>query len=108
MHARIEDIAKYEGQAVTIKGWLVNRRSSGKIHFLQVRDGSGFIQAVMSKAAVGDDLFKQADHLSQETALAVHGTVRADTRARGGFEIDATGFEVVSPSVDFPITPKEH
>ena len=59
MHVYIEDIAKHEGQPVTIKGWLANRRSSGKIHFLQVRDGSGFIQAVMSKAAVGDETFKQ-------------------------------------------------
>src|SRR5580765_8980629 len=108
MHAYIEDIAKYEGQAVTLKGWLVNRRSSGKIHFLQVRDGSGFIQAVLSKAAVGDDVFRQADHLAQETAIVVHGVARADKRAPGGFEIDATGLEVVSPSVDFPITPKEH
>ena len=108
MHARIEDIAKYEGQAVTIKGWLVNRRSSGKIHFLQVRDGSGFIQAVMSKAAVGDEAFKVADHLSQESAIIVNGAVRADSRAPGGYEIDAAALEVVSPAVDFPITPKEH
>ena len=83
MHVYIEDIAKHEGQTVTIKGWLANRRSSGKIHFLQVRDGSGFIQAVMSKAAVGDDAFAQADHSSQESAIIVHGTVRADTRAPG-------------------------
>ena len=73
--AYIQDIAKHEGQQVTIDGWLYNRRSSGKIHFLQVRDGSGFIQAVMSKAAVGDELFKQADHLTQETALSVTGVV---------------------------------
>ncbi len=64
MHVYIEDIAKHEGQPVTIKGWLAGRRSSGKIHFLQVRDGSGFIQAVMSKAAVGDETFSRADHLS--------------------------------------------
>jgi asparaginyl-tRNA synthetase len=107
-HARIEDIAKHEGQPVTIKGWLVNRRSSGKIHFLQVRDGSGFIQAVLSKAAVGEETFKTADHLSQESAIVVNGTVRADSRAPGGFEIDAAGLEVVGSSVDFPITPKEH
>src|SRR6185295_9765115 len=106
MHVYIEDIAKHEGQSVTLKGWLVNRRSSGKIHFLQVRDGSGFIQAVVSKAAVGDDVFKAADHLSQETAIVVEGVVRADKRAPGGFEIDATGVQAVSPSVDFPITPK--
>jgi asparaginyl-tRNA synthetase len=106
--ARIQDIAKHEGQPVTIHGWLHNRRSSGKIHFLQVRDGSGFIQAVMSKAAVGDEVFKSADHLSQETSLSVSGTVRADARAPGGFEIDVTGIEVHGPSSDYPITPKEH
>ncbi len=104
----IEDIAKHEGEQVTLKGWLVNRRSSGKIHFLQVRDGSGFIQAVMSKAAVGVDLFGRADHLSQESAIVVSGTVRADARAPGGFEIDVTGLEVVSEAHEFPITPKEH
>jgi asparaginyl-tRNA synthetase len=108
MHTYIEDIAKHEGQPVTIKGWLANRRSSGKIHFLQVRDGSGFIQAVMSKAAVGDELFQRADHLSQESAIIVHGTARADTRAPGGHEIDVSGLEIVSEAHDFPITPKEH
>src|SRR5262245_64456897 len=104
----IENIAKHEGQSVTIKGWLANRRSSGKIHFLQVRDGSGFIQAVMSKAAVGDEAFTRADHLAQESAIAVHGTARADKRAPGGYEIDVTGLDVVSDAHDFPITPKEH
>jgi asparaginyl-tRNA synthetase len=108
LHTYIEDIATHEGQPVTIRGWLANRRSSGKIHFLQVRDGSGFIQAVLSKAAVGDDVFRTADHLSQESAIVVHGTVRADTRAPGGYEIDATALEVVSAAHDYPITPKEH
>ena len=107
-HVRIQDVARHEGEQVTINGWLHNRRSSGKIHFLQLRDGSGFIQAVMSKAAVGEDAFKQADHLSQETSLSVTGTVRADSRAPGGFEIDASGLEVHAGSVDYPITPKEH
>ena len=104
----IQDIAKHEGQPVTIRGWLHNRRSSGKIHFLQVRDGSGFIQAVMSKAAVGEELFKAADHLSQETSLDVTGTVRADQRAPGGYELDVTGLKVNHEAHDFPITPKEH
>jgi asparaginyl-tRNA synthetase len=108
MAVYIEDIARHEGAAVTIRGWLANRRSSGRIHFLQVRDGSGFIQAVMSKAAVGDDAFASAGHLSQESAIVVHGTVRADARAPGGYELDATGLEVVSAAHDFPITPKEH
>src|ERR1700680_1006095 len=100
MHVYIEDIAKHEGQPVTLKGWLSNRRSSGKIHFLQVRDGSGFIQAVMSKAAVGDAPFQQAGHLSQESAIIVSGQVRADARAPGGFEIDVTALDVVSEAHD--------
>jgi asparaginyl-tRNA synthetase len=107
-HVYIEDIGTHEGEEVTIKGWLHHRRSSGKIHFLTVRDGSGFIQAVMSKAAVGDDLFKAADHLSQETSIIVTGTARADTRAPSGYEIDVKGVEVVGASHDYPITPKEH
>jgi asparaginyl-tRNA synthetase len=108
MHVYIEDIGKHEGEEVTIKGWLHNRRSSGKIHFLILRDGSGFIQGVMSKAAVGDELFKAADHLSQETSLIVTGTARADKRAPSGYEIDVKNLEVVAPAHDYPITPKEH
>ncbi|HEU4938211.1 MAG TPA: asparagine--tRNA ligase [Vicinamibacterales bacterium] len=108
MTAYIQDIAKHAGQPVTLKGWLHNRRSSGKIHFLTVRDGTGFIQCVMSKQAVGDDAFKQADHLAQETSLIVEGTPRADSRAPGGFEIDVTGLQIVSESQNFPISPKEH
>ena len=107
-HVYIEDIGRHTGEDVTIKGWLHNRRSSGKIHFLTLRDGSGFIQAVMSKAAVGDDVFKAADHLSQETSLIVTGTARADARAKGGYEIDVKSVEVIGPSHDYPITPKEH
>ncbi len=108
MHVYIEDIARSEGQPVTLKGWLHNRRSSGKIHFLTVRDGTGFIQVVMTKQAVGDEAFARADHLGQESSLRVHGTVRRDARAPGGFEIDATGYEVVGESHDYPVTPKEH
>ena len=108
MHVYIEDIGRHEGEEVTIKGWLHNRRSSGKIHFLTVRDGSGFIQAVMSKAAVGEELFKAADHLSQETSIIVTGAARADKRAPSGYEIDVKGVQVVGASHDYPITPKEH
>jgi len=108
MHVYIEDIGKHEGEEVTLKGWLHNRRSSGKIHFLIVRDGTGFIQAVMSKAAVGDEMFKAADHLSQETSLTVTGTARADARAPSGYEIDVRRIEIVGQSHDYPITPKEH
>ena len=108
MTVYIEDIARHEGQSVTLKGWLHNRRSSGKIHFLTLRDGSGFIQCVMTRQAVGDEVFRQADHLAQESAIAVTGTVRADARAPGGYEVDVTALEVISESKDYPITPKEH
>ena len=108
MIAYIEDVARHEGQAVTLRGWLHNRRSSGKIHFLTLRDGSGFIQCVMSKQAVGEEMFKRADHLAQESAIVVDGTVRADARAPGGYEVDVTRLEVVSEAQNYPITPKEH
>jgi asparaginyl-tRNA synthetase len=108
MSIRIADIAAYAGQQITIQGWLHNRRSSGKIHFLIVRDGTGFVQTVMSKAAVGDEAFTEADHLSQETSLSVTGTVRADSRAKGGYELDVAQVEVHGAAHDYPITPKEH
>jgi asparaginyl-tRNA synthetase len=108
MQTYIQHIARHDGQVVTLKGWLHNRRSSGKIHFLIVRDGTGVIQAVMSKAAVGEETFRKADHLGQESAIVLSGTVRADARAPGGFEIDVQEFEVVHAAVEYPITPKEH
>jgi asparaginyl-tRNA synthetase len=108
MTVYIQDIAQHAGQSVTLKGWLHNRRSSGKIHFLTLRDGTGFIQCVMSRQAVGDEAFKAADHLAQETSIIVDGTVRADARAPGGYEVDATRLQVVSESQNYPISPKEH
>jgi asparaginyl-tRNA synthetase len=106
--AYIEDIADHAGQQVTVRGWLHNRRSSGRIHFLTVRDGTGFIQCVMSKGSVSDEAFVRADHLSQETAILLTGTVRSDARAPGGYEIDVSGLQVVGESAGYPITPKEH
>ena len=109
MHVYIEDIGQHDGDEVTIQGWLHNRRSSGKIHFLTLRDGTGFIQAVMSKAAVGAELFKAADHLAQETSLRRHRhRERRRARARADTRSTSTGFEVVGESHDYPITPKEH
>jgi len=107
-HTYIEDIAAHEGQPVRLRGWLHGRRSSGKIHFLTMRDGTGFIQCVMSKKAVGDETFAKADHLSQESAIVIDGTARADARAPGGYEVDVTSLEIVSEAKDYPITPKEH
>ncbi len=107
-HVTIDRIGEHLGKTVTIKGWLHNRRSSGKIHFLVVRDGTGFLQVVMGKNDVPEETFKAADHLSQETSLVVTGTVREDKRAKGGYELTANALEVVGPAQDYPITPKEH
>jgi asparaginyl-tRNA synthetase len=107
-HVYIEKIGDHAGETVTIKGWLHNRRSSGKIHFLVVRDGTGFLQVVMGKNDVPEETFKAADHLSQESAVIVTGTVREDKRAKGGYELTASALEIVAPSIDYPITPKEH
>jgi asparaginyl-tRNA synthetase len=107
-HTYIDQIGEHVGQEVTLKGWLHNRRSSGKIHFLVVRDGTGFIQVVMGKNDVGEEIFRRADHLGQETSVIVTGTVRADARAPGGYELTASNLEVVGLAQDYPITPKEH
>jgi len=104
----INQIGEHVGASVTIKGWLHNRRSSGKIHFLVVRDGTGFLQVVMGKKDVDEATFATADHLSQESAIIVTGTVRADERAAGGYELIASALEVVNEAHDYPITPKEH
>lgn len=106
--ARIGEIAKYENQDVELRGWLYSKRSSGKLHFLQVRDGSGIIQAVMFKGDVNPELFTRADHLGQETAIVVRGTVRADKRSPLGFELGVKDLVVVNEAKDYPITPKEH
>ena len=104
----INKIGEHVGASVTIKGWLHNRRSSGKIHFLVIRDGTGFLQVVMGKKDVDEATFAVADHLSQESAIIVTGTVRADQRAAGGYELIASGLAVVNAARDYPITPKEH
>jgi asparaginyl-tRNA synthetase len=104
----INKVGDHVGASVTIKGWLHNRRSSGKIHFLVIRDGTGFLQVVMGKKDVDEATFAKADHLSQESAIIVTGTVRADERAAGGYELIASALEVVNEAHDYPITPKEH
>lgn len=104
----IEDIHKHEGQEVTIKGWLQTKRSSGKIQFLIIRDGTGTIQGVVSAKEVSPEVFQQFEKVTQESALAVTGKVRADQRAPRGFELDVSNYEVVSIAEEYPITPKEH
>src|SRR5438477_37462 len=108
MQVYIENIGAHVGEEITIKGWLHNRRSSGKIHFLILRDGTGFVQAVMSKGVAGDGMFEAAEHLAKETSVIGTGTARADKRAPSGYEIDVKNLQVVGESHDYPITPKEH
>src|SRR5262245_30909363 len=104
----IEDVAKHAGEEITIRGWLYNIRSSGKLIFPQIRDGSGTIQGVVFKKNVPEKVWEDFAHLTQESSIVVTGTVRADERAPGGFELDVTGLDVVQVAEPFPITPKEH
>jgi asparaginyl-tRNA synthetase len=107
----IEDAGKHIGEEVTLFGWLHHKRSSGKIQFLMVRDGSGYIQGVLVKNAVSPEIFALADGLTHESSIKVTGKVREDSRAPSGFEMDLSHVEVVQevPKEDpFPITPKEH
>src|SRR5229473_6270092 len=104
----IRNISQYENQEVELQGWLYNKRSSGKLHFLQIRDGSGIIQAVVFKGDVSPEVFEKADHLGQETSLRVRGVVRADKRSPIGFELAVKDLEVIQEAKDYPITPKEH
>jgi asparaginyl-tRNA synthetase len=104
----IEDIARYAGQTVTLKGWLYNKRSSGKLHFLQLRDGTGVIQCVVFKGDVSPEVFEAADKVSQESSIEVTGVVKEDKRSTLGFELGITDFKVLSEAQDYPITPKEH
>ena len=90
----VSDIGRYEGQEVTLKGWLYNKRSSGKLHFLQVRDGTGVIQCVVFKGDVSAETFQLADHLPQESSLTVTGTVRADARSPLGFELSVKSLDL--------------
>ncbi|EUJ24549.1 asparagine--tRNA ligase [Listeria grandensis] len=108
MQITINQAANYVDKEVKIGGWLSNKRSSGKIAFLQLRDGTGFMQGVVVKEEVGEELFQTAKSVSQETSLYVTGIIREDTRSPFGYEMAVTGVEVISESVDYPITPKEH
>ena len=104
----IGQIAQYEGQDITIKGWLRLRRSSGNLSFLTVRDGTGDIQAIVSKATVGEEQFALVGQVTQESSIIVSGQPRKDARAPGGFELDVANFQVVQLAEPFPIQPKEH
>ncbi|WP_433959669.1 asparagine--tRNA ligase [Cytobacillus horneckiae] len=108
MKTTISEVHKYVDQEVKIGAWIANKRSSGKIAFLQLRDGSGFIQGVVVKADVSEDMFKSAKSVTQESSVYVTGKVQKDERSPLGFELLVTGLEVIHESTDYPITPKEH
>ncbi len=102
-------LAAHVGQSVTVRGWVTHVRSSGKIAFAVIRDGTGTAQAVFVKSQVAPDVWERFAELTLETSVAVTGEVRAEPRAPGGYELGVTGLEIVGASpTDYPIQPKEH
>ncbi|WP_206093726.1 asparagine--tRNA ligase [Paludifilum halophilum] len=108
MLTTIGNISAHVGEKVKLGVWLYNRRSSGKIQFLQLRDGTGMIQGVMVKSQVSPETWEQAADLTQESSLYIEGTVREDERSPSGFEMDVTGIEVIQTAEEYPIALKEH
>ena len=105
---QISALRAHAGETVTVRGWIVTTRSSGKIAFVVIRDGSGTMQGVLSKKEVPESAWAAFTGLTQETSVAITGVVREEPRSPGGHEMSVTGLEVIGPSVDYPITPKEH
>ncbi len=104
----ISDIAAHVGEEITLKGWLAGRRSSGKIHFLQFRDGTGFIQGVLGKGDASTEVFDLAGTLTQESSLELDGVVKEDPRSPSGFELGVTDVRLIHLTEEYPITRKEH
>ena len=107
-YAYIADIAGHEGQETTLRGWVYSKRSSGKLQFILLRDGTGVIQCVAFKGNFTPEQFDALDKITQESSLIVTGKVRKDSRAPGGFEMDLVNFEIIQLADSYPITPKEH
>jgi len=106
--ASIEELPQHVGAGVSVSGWVATTRSSGKIAFVVLRDGTGYLQCVVVKKEVPEAVWDTFRQLTQEMSVVVTGTVRADERSPGGVELGVTGLEVLGESVDFPISPKEH
>jgi asparaginyl-tRNA synthetase len=104
----IEDLEKYIGQEIELSGWVTHKRSSGKIRFIVMRDGTGICQLVLVKNLLPDDVFNKFDELTQESSFKVFGLVRKEERAPGGFEIEVKNLDIIHIAKDYPITPKEH
>jgi asparaginyl-tRNA synthetase len=108
MPAEISQIGEFEGREVLLKGWVYNMRSSGKILFLQLRDGTGIIQCIIERSTIGEEDFELASSLTQESSIELTGTVKEDARAPGGYELGVTGMKIIQIAESYPITPKEH
>ena len=104
----VADLDKHEGQEVQLKGWLYAKRSSGKLQFLQIRDGTATVQGVLFKGDVPEELFSAVDKLPQEASILVRGTVKKEPRSPLGFELQVKDVAVLQASENFPISPKEH
>ncbi len=104
----INEARNYIGKEATIKGWVYNSRSSGKILFILLRDGTGFMQCVMAKNEVEDETFARAKALTQETSVIARGTIREDKRSPNGCELTLKEIEIIQLTRDYPITPKDH
>lgn len=104
----VENVGAHEGAEVKIRGWIYNKRSSGKLQFILLRDGTGIIQCVAFKGNFTPEQFDALDKATQESSIEMTGKVRKDARAPGGYELDATGFKIYQVSENYPITPKEH
>jgi len=107
-HIYIEQLSQHVAEEITIHGWLYNKRSSGKIRFLVVRDGTGLVQCVMVKGSIPEEVFLKFDALTQESSLAVSGKIRKDDRAPGGYELELSDLKIIQVAREYPITPKEH
>ncbi len=107
----IQDIAQYDGQEVTLRGWVYNKTGKGKLQFIQLRDGTGLVQCVMFRGEVSDEDFEAGKTLTQESSISITGSVRTDERAPGipgGFEVGVSTLEIIQVAEPYPITPKEH
>jgi len=107
-HCYISEISKHLGEEISIKGWLFNKRSSGKLGFLEIRDGSGIIQGIVSKNDVSEQTWNDSEKLTQESSIIVTGTAREHPKRPGVYELDVKNLEIVQLAHDYPITPKEH
>jgi len=108
MTPRIKDLPQHVGEKVTINGWLYNKRTAGKLQFPIIRDGSGYLQCVVSRKEVSEQAWRTVEEVTQESTVRVTGSVRAEERAPGGVELGVESFETLQLAQDYPITPKEH